>query len=162
MGVEAAGNYKNVYAQGGYFGFDVARRNGVLSDPNFSGWYLQASWLLTGEQKPYRPERGAYGAPKPNDPLTWDKGGIGAWEIAARYSDLNLDFQAGLPGTAKTAAGFRGGDQKIYTVGLNWYPNTAIRFVLDYQHTDVDRLNNAGASIGAKLDTISLRTQLSL
>jgi len=161
-GIEAAGNYKSLYAQGGYFGYNVARRTGVLADPDFSGWYIQASWLLTGEQKPYRPDRGAYAPPKPNDPLTWDKGGIGAWEIAARYSDLDLDYQAGLPGTAKTPAGIRGGNQKIYTIGLNWYPNTAIRFVLDYQHTDVDRLNNAGASIGASLDTISLRTQLSL
>jgi phosphate-selective porin OprO/OprP len=161
-GIEAAGNWKSFYAQGGYFGYDVSRRTGVLADPDFSGWYVQASWLLTGEQKPYRPERGAYASPKPNDPLTFDKGGIGAWEIAARYSDLDLDFQAGAPGTAKTAAGFRGGDQKIYTIGLNWYPNTAIRFVLDYQHTDVDRLNAAGGSIGAKLDAISLRTQLSL
>ena len=161
-GIEAAVNWKSLYAQGGYFGYDVSRRTGALADPNFSGWYVQASWLLTGEQKPYRPERGAYASPKPNDPLTFDKGGSGAWEIAARYSDLDLDFQAGLPGTAKAAAGIRGGDQKIYTVGLNWYPNTAIRFVLDYQHTDVDRLNTAGAGIGAKLDTISLRTQLSL
>ena len=161
-GVEAAGNYKSVYAQGGYYGFDVSRRTGPLPDPNFSGWYIQASWLLTGEEKPYRPERGAFGAPKPNDPLTFEKGGIGAWEIAARYSDLDLDYQAGLPGTAKSAAGIRGGNQKIYTVGLNWYPNSVVRFVVDYQHTDVDRLNSTGASIGASLDTISLRTQLSL
>lgn len=161
-GVEAAGNYKSVYAQGGYFGYNVSRRTGALANPDFTGWYIQASWLLTGEQKPYRPERGAYASPKPNDPLTFDKGGIGAWEIAARYSDLDLEFHAGPPGTVKTAAGFRGGDQKIYTVGINWYPNTAVRLVLDYQHTDVDRLNNTGGSIGAKLDAISLRTQLSL
>ena len=161
-GLEAAGNYKSLYAQGGYFGYDVSLRTGALADPSFSGWYVQTSWLLTGEQKPYRPERGAYGAPKPLDPLTFDKGGIGAWEIAARYSDLNLDFQAGLPGTVKTAAGVRGGDQKIYTVGLNWYPNSAIRFVFDFSRTDVARLNNAGGSIGAKLDTVSLRAQLSL
>jgi phosphate-selective porin OprO/OprP len=161
-GVEAAGNYRSVYAQGGYFGFDVTRRTGVLANPDFSGWYLQASWLLTGESKPYRPERGAYGAPKPLDPFTFGKPGIGAWEIAARYSDLDLNFLAGAPGTAKVAAGIRGGEQKIWTVGLNWYPNSVIRFVLDYQHTDVSRLNNAGASIGAKLDAVSLRTQISL
>jgi phosphate-selective porin len=47
-------------------------------------------------------------------------------------------------------------------VGLNWYPNSAIRFQLDYQHTDVSRLNNAGAGIGARLDQVSLRSQLSL
>ncbi|MBV9420965.1 MAG: hypothetical protein JO348_14450, partial [Alphaproteobacteria bacterium] len=108
-------------------------------------------------------ERGAYGSPKPDAPFNFGPTpGIGAWEIAARYSDLNLNFQQGLPGTVKTAAGIRGGNQRIWTVGLNWYPNTAVRFVLDYQHTDVSRLNNAGAGIGAKLDAVSLRTQLSL
>lgn len=161
-GVEAAGNWKSLYAQGGYFGFNVSRRTGVLPDPDFAGWYLQASWVLTAEAKPWRPERGAYSIPKPADPFSFGTPGIGAWEIAVRYSDLDLDYAAGLPGTVKTAAGIRGGDQKIWTAGLNWYPNPAIRFVLDYQHADVDRLNNAGASIGAKLDAVSLRAQLSL
>jgi phosphate-selective porin OprO/OprP len=161
-GVEATGNWHSFYAQGGYFGFDVGRRASALADPSFDGWYLQASWILTGETKPYRPERGAYSLPKPTDPFSFSKPGIGAWEIAARYSDLDLDYQPGLAGAAKPAAGIRGGDQKIWTVGLNWYPNNAIRFVLDYQHTDVDRLNNAGGGIGAKLDAVSLRAQLSL
>jgi phosphate-selective porin OprO/OprP len=58
--------------------------------------------------------------------------------------------------------GIRGGEQKIWTAGINWYPNPAIRFVLDFQHTDVSRLNGAGAGIGADLDAVSLRTQLSL
>ena len=64
--------------------------------------------------------------------------------------------------TAKPAAGIRGGDQRIWTVGVNWYPNPAIRLVLDYQHTDVSRLNAGGGDIGARLDAVSFRTQLSL
>ncbi|MBV9418896.1 MAG: hypothetical protein JO348_03915, partial [Alphaproteobacteria bacterium] len=42
-GVEAAGNYQSVYGQGGYFNYNVSRRTGVLADPSFNGWYLQAS-----------------------------------------------------------------------------------------------------------------------
>jgi hypothetical protein len=34
--------------------------------------------------------------------------------------------------------------------------------LLDYQHTNVSRLNTAGADIGAHLDTVALRAQLSL
>ncbi|MEI9997313.1 MAG: porin [Rhizomicrobium sp.] len=161
-GTEATGNWHNFYAQGGYFGFNVTRRTGALADPSFEGWYLQGSWILTGESKPYIASRGAYGSPKPLEPFSFSKPGIGAWEIAARYSDLDLDFHAGAPGTAKTADAIRGGDQKIWTVGINWYPNSALRFLLDFQHTDVDRLNNAGASIGAKLDDVSLRAQFAL
>lgn len=161
-GVEAAGNWHNLYAQGGYFNFDVTRRASALPNPSFDGWYLQGSWILTGESKPYIPATGSYGLPTPSETFSLDHGTFGAWEIAARYSDLNLNDNAGSPGTATPTGGIRGGDQRIWTVGLNWYPNSVIRFVLDYQHADVSRLNSAGGSLGAKLDLVSLRTQLSL
>jgi phosphate-selective porin OprO/OprP len=160
--IEATGNWHSFYGQGGYFHYDVTRRNSLLLDPSFDGWYVQASWILTGESKPYRADTGSYTTPKPNEPFSFSKPSIGAWEVAARYSDLNLNFDASAPGTTKLASGIRGGDQRIWTVGVNWYPNNAIRLVLDFQHTEVSRLNTAGGSIGAKLDAISLRTQLSL
>lgn len=161
-GVEAAGNWQNLYGQGGYFGYSVARRNSVLSDPSFDGWYVQASWVLTGEAKPYKADKGAFGLPTPSDPFTLDGAGIGAWELAGRYSVLDLNDNAGIAGLPTPAGGVRGGRQSIWSVGLNWYPNNAIRFLLDYQHTDVSRLNSAGADIGARLDTVALRAQLSL
>ena len=122
----------------------MSRRDSSLTNPNFDGWYAQASWVLTGESKPWKPERGAYGSPSPADEFSFDKFGWGAWELAARYSVLNLNFDAGLPGIAAPLDGIRGGDQKIWTAGLNWYPNNAIRFMLDYQHTDVSRLSSSG------------------
>jgi len=161
-GAEAAGNWKNFYGQGGYFSYEVTRRASLLPNPSFNGWYVQGSWLLTGEGKPYRPDRGAYAAPTPSDPFSIDHAGIGAWELAARYSDLNLNDNAGIAGIATPTGGIRGGNQRIWTAGINWYPNSAIRFVLDYQHTDVSRLNGAGGDLGAKLDTFSLRAQFAL
>lgn len=159
-GLEAAGNWHSLYGQGGYFHYDVTRRNSLLADPDFHGWYAQASWVITGEAKPYKPERGAYGVPSPDTPL--GKGGAGAWEIAARYSDLDLNFHEGAPLTIAAPETIRGGEQRIWTAGLNWYPNNAIRFVLDFQHTDVTRLNAAGGSLDTRLNAVSLRTQLSL
>ena len=50
----------------------------------------------------------------------------------------------------------------IWTAGLNWYPNNAIRFLLDYQHTDVSRLSSTGGDLGASLSAVSLRAQLAL
>ena len=161
-GLEATGNWHSLYAQGGYFNFDVTRRASTQPNPSFNGWYLQGSWLLTGEAKPYNPATGSYALPTPAAPFSLANPGFGAWELAARYSDLNLNYNAGLLHTAATADAIRGGDERIWTVGINWYPNSNIRFVLDYQHTDVSRLNAAGGDIGAKLDAVSLRTQLSI
>jgi len=159
-GFEAAGNLKSLYAQGGWFGYGLNRHASTLADPNFDGWYVQASWVLTGESKKYRPELGAYGIPKPAQNFTVDKGGWGAWEIAARYSDLNLNFDPGIAGTATPAAGIRGGDQRIWSAGLNWYPNPVLRLMLDYQHVKVSRLNSSGGDLGAVLDDVSLRLQI--
>jgi phosphate-selective porin OprO/OprP len=161
-GLEAAGNWRNLYAQGGYFNFDVTRRNSPLPDPSFDGWYVQASWVLTGESKPYNASTASYGLPKPRHPLSFDHDGTGAWEMAARYSVLDLNDNAGIAGSPAPFGGVRGGEQKIWTAGVNWYPNDAIRFVLDYQHTDVTRLNAAGGDSGAKLDAVSLRAQFAL
>ncbi|HEY1631783.1 MAG TPA: porin [Rhizomicrobium sp.] len=161
-GVEAAGNWHNLYAQGGYFNFDVTRRASALPDPSFNGWYLQASWVLTRETKPYNPSTGSYSLPKPDNAFSFDHAGRGAWELAGRYSVLDLNDNVGLAGHATPTGGIRGGEQKIWTAGLNWYPNNAIRFVLDYQHVDVSRLTAAGGNAGAELDDVSLRAQLSL
>jgi phosphate-selective porin OprO/OprP len=161
-GVEAAGNWHNLYAQGGYFNFDVTRRDSTLPNPSFDGWYVQASWVLTGESRIYRADKGVYALPAPKEPFSFDRPGIGAWELAARYSVLDLNDNAGAVGIATPVGGVRGGEQKIWTAGVNWYPNSAVRFVLDYQHTDVARLNALGGDIGAKLDAVSLRAQFSL
>lgn len=159
-GIEAAGNWHSVYGQGGYFHYDIDRTGSTLRDPSFDGWYVQASWVLTGEAKQYRPERGAYGTPIPADEFSFDKPGWGAWELAGRYSVLDLNYDSGTANTIAAPSAIRGGDQKIWTAGINWYPNNAIRFLLDYQHTDVSRLNSTGGDLGAKLDAVSLRAQV--
>lgn len=159
-GAETAGNWHSLYGQGGYFGYTVVRPAGTLPDPVFGGWYAQASWTLTREVRPWRSERGAYGMPLPAQDFAPDAGGFGAWEIAARYSDLDLNDRQGIAATATPLDGIRGGAQRIWTIGLNWYPGPALRFLADYQHTDVSRLNAAGNNAGARLDAVSLRTQI--
>lgn len=162
--VEAAGNYYNFYGQGGYFGYEVDRRPlgnpSGLPDPDFNGWYVEGSWVLTGESKKYKPETGSWTVPKPAENFTVDKGGLGAWEVTARYSDLDLNYRPGDLGKTTPFGGIRGGDQRIWTAGLNWYPNQVLRFVLDYQHTDVSRLTSAGLNADARLDTVALRAQI--
>ena len=100
--------------------------------------------------------------PKPAQNFTLDKGGWGAWELAARYSDLDLNYNAGTAGLATPTGGIRGGDQRIWSAGINWYPNQVLRFMLDYQHVDVSRLSSTGGSLDATLDDVSLRLQFAL
>ena len=53
-----------------------------VPDPTFNGWYVDASWFLTGETRPYKD--GVFQRVKVKNPVTWSKGsGWGAWQIAA-------------------------------------------------------------------------------
>ncbi len=172
-GAELGLVWQNFYAQAGYFNYSVDRRASTLSDPNFDGWYVQGSWILTGESKPYDATRAAFRNPKPAQPLGFgDSPGFGAWEIAARYSVADLNYHENL---TPALGGVRGGEQKIFTAGLHWYPNSIIKLLLDWQHVEIDRLNAsavaaaapypaiaAGADVGQSFDTINLRAQIAL
>ena len=93
---------------------------------------------------PYLPGAAAYGAPKVAHPFSFDKGGWGAWEVAARYSYMNLNDHVTRGRAASLTGGVFGGKQQVYTMALNWYPNDNIRFMLDYYFTDVNRLDSTG------------------
>ena len=169
-GLESAGQWKNFYGQAGYFGFHVEQRAAAPS-VDFGGWYAQASWVITGESRNYNTGSGAFGSPKPAKPFALDGSGWGAFEVAARYSDLNLNDNQGVLGSAMPAGGVRGGDQRVATVGLNWYPNTMLRFELQAQNVQVSRIGTipagfghgvqANAQVGQAFNTLALRTQIS-
>ena len=137
------------------------------ADPHFNGWYVQGAWVLTGEPRPYNAAEARFDAPKMAYNFNPAAGTYGTIELVARYSDLDLNFHdcgAGhaIPTTAGAACfdAIRGGEQKISSVGINWYLNPDIRFMLDYQHVDVDRLNNAGVQVGQTYNALTLRSQL--
>jgi phosphate-selective porin OprO/OprP len=175
-GVEFGANWRNLYLQGENFWYGIGRRNSTLDDPQFGGYYVQGSWILTGETRRYNMASGAFQAARPLVPFSAN-GGPGAWEIAWRYSSTDLNDSEGADGTAATAASVRGGEQNILSVGLNWYINSNLRLLLDWSHVDVDRLNPAtatglpfgpapltppvGVQIGQILDIYALRTQFS-
>jgi phosphate-selective porin OprO/OprP len=165
-GVEAGGNWQNFYGQGGYFAYDMHQRVTPLGPAkpnlNFDGWYAQASWVITGESKGYSTANAAFTSPRPRIPFSMSGGGWGAWELAARYSDVDLNDHSGTFGLATPFGGMRGGEQKIWTTGVNWYPNSVLRFSLDYQWIDIGRLGSTGANVGQNLQALSLRSQISL
>jgi phosphate-selective porin OprO/OprP len=176
LGLEFGANWKQLYLQGEHFWYDVSRAASAnLPNPSFTGYYLEGSWMLSGESRRYNATTGSFQGPRPRVPFS-SQGGFGAWELAARYSRMDLNFEEGLPGTAAAAGSVRGGDQQIWAFGVNWYPNPNVKVMLDYMLIDVDRLNPAGpgntqpfgpapntppigVQIGQDLDVFALRTQ---
>ena len=163
LGLEAGASWRNLYASGEWFKIDVSRTAlGAAPspfDPSFGGWYLQGAWALTGERHAWSSASGGFNGIRPARPFSLQHGGWGAVEVAARYSVLDLNDNAGDLGAAAPLGGIRGGDQKVSTLGLNWYPNNVVRFLLDYQWINVDRLSAAGARLDSDVNVISLRSQ---
>jgi phosphate-selective porin OprO/OprP len=162
-GLEAGASWRNLYLAAEWFTFDVNRTAvGAFAspfDPSFSGWYVQAAWTLTGERHQWAAANGGFRGIRPTKNLDPSQGAWGAWEVAGRYSVLDLDDRPGSAGFAAPFGGVRGGVQKITSVGLNWYPNSVIRFLLDYQWTNAERLSATGAPLDEDGRTISLRSQ---
>jgi len=168
-GVETAGNIGSFYGQAGYYGFEVTRAPenftvftaSATSSPalvrpkndHFTGWYLQGAWTLTGEERNYNTQTGAFTPPKPEHPFDLNTGEWGAFEVAGRYSDLNLNDRTldpanvvtGWSGSSKTFTYYntvRGGDQRIWTADLNWFPVNAVKLALQYQYIQLSRLQS--------------------
>ena len=99
-----------------------------FGDLDFDGYYVQGSWVLTGENRRYRTSNGTLGGVRPRNNFGWrgSERGPGAWELAARYSTLDLDD--GL---------IRGGTEDNWTIGLNWYLNPSIRLMFNYVRGEV-------------------------
>jgi phosphate-selective porin OprO/OprP len=171
-GLELGGQLKALSLQAEYFRIDVDRRNSLLANPSFGGWYVQGAWTLTGQRRRYNAVVGGFDTPQVDKPFSLKTGAWGVWELAARYSALDLDYRAGAAGAAPAASSVRGGEQEIFTVGLNWYPNTNVRVLADFQRVEADRLSPggtafgagaltppAGAQVGQNLNIWSVRTQ---
>jgi len=128
LGVEGAVVLGPLSLQSEYIWSHV-NREASLSDPEFNGFYAYVSWFLTGESRNYSAKNGKFGRVKPKKNA--GQGGIGAWEVAFRYSNLDLN-----------GGGILGGEEDNITAGINWYVNPRIRFMANYIHIDTDR--NAG------------------
>lgn len=126
-GIEVAGLYGPFSLQGEYIRNDVNRKN--ASDVDFDGWYAYGSWFITGESRNYDPRKGTFGRIKPKSIV--GQGGYGAWELAARYSKIDLDDKD-----------ISGGEMKNITIGLNWYPTPNTRLMANYIKVDTDTNKN--------------------
>ncbi|MFV3130682.1 porin [Niveispirillum sp. KHB5.9] len=151
-GADLGVNFKSFWAAAEYYNFgaeysDRTATNAVqtLADPEFSGYYVSAGYVLTGERRNYN--IGEWTGVKPSWPV--GQNGFGAWEVAARYSQIDLiDRAAGInTGTA--------GKETNWTLGLNWYVNPAIRFMVNHVISKTERANGQDV----ELDLTAVRMQ---
>ena len=176
-GFDAAGNWQNFYLGGEYMNFTADRQASGLKaadHPNFSGWFVEGTWVLTGEPRQYSPsamnnEYGAFNAPRVANPFSFSGDSWGAWEVAVRYSDTNLNWHESFAGTAVAQAGIAGGDERIVALGLNWYLNQNIRIMVDDNIVTVKKLSAAGADptvpshqIGQSFNVLGARVQFQM
>lgn len=134
-GAEAAAILGPVTLAGEYGRLRVDRPG--LSDPSFDGFYVYATWFLTGETRPFR--NGNFDRIKPLKPS--GKGGAGAFELALRYDRLDL---SDTPVLARA-----GNRAESLTFGLNWYFNPYAKMLFNWV-----RFNG----VNTPLDPVGTRT----
>lgn len=127
----------------------VERKTG--SDVGFDAFYAQVGWSLTGESRTYRGSDGEFKRLVPKNKFNLKNGTWGAWELAARYDQVDLEDE-----------NISGGEEKRLSLGLNWYLNEDVRVMADYSKAfDLDggALKTASGSYADDIDVYTVRAQ---
>ncbi len=104
-------------------------RSTSSGDPHFSGGYLTASWILTGEHRPYDRKAAYARRVLPN-------GRWGAWELMARYGRVSLDD-----------ANVHGGTMHGGWVGVNWWATRRWKFSVSAGDVTLERFGLSGNTL---------------
>ena len=134
FGPELALVYGPFSLQTEYIFTNVDLEDGGGSDPEFSGFYVYGSYFLTGENRRYSTKSGSFDMVKPKKNFKWGES-LGAIELAARYSELDLADED-----------ISGGRLQDTTVGVNWYLNPNMRIMLNYVHSEADVSGEDGSA----------------
>ena len=102
-GLEAGGYWNNLYLAAEVFQIDVDRR-AQAPIPSSTAGMCRARGLLTGEHRRWNGANGGFQGIRPTNAFDPRGGHWGAWEIAARYTSLDLNDNEGALGSAASAA----------------------------------------------------------
>lgn len=141
VGVEAAVIMGPFSLQSEYMRLHVINADPTAPNADFDGYYVSASWFLTGESRNYTGK--SFGRVSVHRPVT--KGGPGAWQLAVRFDTVDL-----------TDGPFMGGRQDSYIFGVNWYLSSHLRLMANYNKSRV----HGGANDGADINLFGLRSQV--
>ena len=108
------------------------------------GAYFEASYFLTGEHRNYNRKKGAFARNRILKPLGE---GWGAWQIAARFSRLEL----------MNSVGVSAGNIRDITLGLNWYLFSNFRMMANYIYSDVE---NTADGFDGNANIFQMRAQI--
>ncbi len=108
---------------------------------------VTGSWVITGEKKTYNGVVPKRSLENWRNPIM-----MGAWEIGARYSELNIDkaaFAQTFDSTRKAVSYFAADPTKYpqaareWGIALNWYLSQNLRMDFDYEQTKFKGFGNA-------------------
>ncbi len=112
-----------------------AARSQIAGDPVFGGFYVYASVFLTGESRNYKASSASFDRVRPKQNFAPGEG-PGAWEMALRYSTLDL-----------TDSAIRGGRLSNVTAAVNWYWNPVARVMFNYVLGDLHEVGDTHALV---------------
>lgn len=117
-----------------------------------AAWQVQLAWFLTGEDESFR-------GFTPSSTFSPGADGSGAWELVARYHELDIDddaFAGGSDSFANPATA--AAKARSLGVGVNWYLNQNYKWSLNYDVTTFD----GGAVDGDRPDEKALFTRFAV
>jgi phosphate-selective porin OprO/OprP len=127
---------------------------GVREDQvDTTAWQVQAAFFLSGEEQSFK----GY---KPSSVFSFQDGTWGGWELVARYHQLEVD-DAAFAGSEDSFADPLASARKASTigVGLNWYWNQNVKWVLNYEVTSFE---GGAADGGDREDEEAILTRIAL
>lgn len=105
------------------------------NDPGFKGYYVVASYALSGEMRPYIKRSGIF--KRGNVANGINLGGWGTWELYSQWSSIDLNDN-----------NIDGGTMNTFSLGLNWWPISAIQLNVNYRYSTLDRFGQTGSNHG--------------
>ena len=121
--------------------YSTASVNSSLNDENFTSYYLQASYFLTGEKRVYKNSIDGFDRVKPAS--NFGENGMGALEVALRYSAID---------------GMDNDKMSNITAGLNWHLNPATRIMANYVISNIE--NNTQFNGDGQFNAFQMRFQI--
>jgi phosphate-selective porin OprO/OprP len=92
----------------------------------FWGYYIYASYFLTGETRLYDKTQGVFTRVRPKNSFSLRNHTYGGLEIEARYSRVDLND-----------GDVQGGKMNIFTAGVTWYLFPIFNLKLNYGNADI-------------------------
>jgi phosphate-selective porin OprO/OprP len=126
--LEAAAQFGAAHMLFEYFDGEISGNGQTAIEAN--GYGLMAAYVLTGETRKYKTASASFDKIKP-------KNAGGAWEIFARYDNLDVTDNLGTAGVSVDA-----GEANTLTLGVNWYANSNLKLAVNYVKADTDLVIN--------------------